>query len=99
MKYYPILMTGIAFLARIVPTAILIAALLLPFNSAKAGWFTVGPDYKQPTNAIPSTYKSAEYSNWEIGHALDNVPKGNWWEVFGDTNLNALETQALQANQ
>src|SRR6202012_5618443 len=23
----------------------------------------------------------------------------NWWQLFGDTNLNALETQALQANQ
>src|SRR6202000_2988265 len=33
------------------------------------------------------------------GHALDNVPKGSWWELFGDTNLNALETRALQANQ
>ena len=27
------------------------------------------------------------------------MPKGNWWEIFGDTNLNALEAQALQANQ
>ena len=27
------------------------------------------------------------------------MPKGNWWEVFGDTNLNELEAQALQANQ
>jgi outer membrane protein, multidrug efflux system len=27
------------------------------------------------------------------------VPKGNWWEVFGDTNLNELEAQALHANQ
>ena len=27
------------------------------------------------------------------------MPKGNWWEIFGDTNLNDLEAQALQANQ
>ena len=33
------------------------------------------------------------------GQPLDNVPKGNWWEIFGDTNLNALEAQAVQANQ
>ena len=27
------------------------------------------------------------------------MPKGNWWEVFADTNLNILETQAVSANQ
>src|SRR6185436_519606 len=30
---------------------------------------------------------------------LDHVPKGNWWEVFGDAGLNELEAQALNANQ
>ncbi|HXS67788.1 MAG TPA: efflux transporter outer membrane subunit, partial [Candidatus Polarisedimenticolia bacterium] len=29
----------------------------------------------------------------------DNVPKGNWWEVFDDSNLNELEAQALGSNQ
>jgi multidrug efflux pump len=80
-------------------TAILIATLLFTFTSAKASLFTVGPDYKQPTNAVPENYKAAEYGNWKIGQTLDNVPKGNWWELFNDTNLNALETQALAANQ
>jgi len=27
------------------------------------------------------------------------VPKGNWWEIFGDTGLNDLESQAVSANQ
>ncbi len=85
--------------AGAVTTAIVILALVIPFTALKAGPLTIGPDYKQPTNAIPQNYKAAEYGNWKIGHALDNVPKGNWWELFGDTNLNALETQALAANQ
>jgi len=76
-----------------------IAFGLLPFRPAEAGIFTVGPDYRQPTNAIPENYKAAEYGTWKAGKPLDGVPKGNWWEVFGDTNLNALENQALQANQ
>jgi multidrug efflux system outer membrane protein len=107
MKSNPILLTGIAFIARIFPlvvsrkavTNIFLAALLIPFTSGCARWLTVGPDYKQPTNAIPSTYKAMEYGHWKIGETLDNVPKGNWWELFGDTNLNALEIQSLQANQ
>ena len=68
-------------------------------NSAHAGWLTVGPDYHPPTNSIPAAYKSAELGSWTQGQPLDNVPKGNWWEIFNDTNLNVLEAQALQANQ
>jgi len=74
-------------------------AFLFGVVSANASLFTVGPDYKSPTNSIPANYKAAEFGNWKKGEPLDNVPKGNWWEIFGDTNLNALESQALQANQ
>ncbi|MGH7952107.1 MAG: efflux transporter outer membrane subunit [Limisphaerales bacterium] len=74
-------------------------ALLFGVTSANASLFTVGPDYKAPTNSIPANYKSAEFGNWKTGQPLDNVPKGNWWKVFDDTNLNSLEAQALQANQ
>jgi multidrug efflux system outer membrane protein len=30
---------------------------------------------------------------------LDNVPKGEWWRVFQDQDLNGLESRALVANQ
>ena len=74
-------------------------ALLLTVSSAKAGLLTVGPDYKKPTNSVPAKYKAAELGAWKEGRPLDNVPKGNWWELFGDVGLNELESQALQANQ
>ena len=48
---------------------------------------------------MPAVYKAVELGSWKEGQPLDNVPKGNWWEVFDDTNLNALEAQALRANQ
>jgi len=80
-------------------TAVILSALLIGAASANASLFAVGPDYKAPTNSTPANYKSAEYGNWEKGQPLDNVPKGNWWKIFGDTNLNALELQALEANQ
>jgi multidrug efflux system outer membrane protein len=60
---------------------------------------TVGPDYHAPTNAVPAQYKGTDLGNWKVGQPLDNVPKGTWWAVFNDTNLDALESQALQANQ
>jgi multidrug efflux system outer membrane protein len=60
---------------------------------------TVGPDYKNPTNAVSASYKAAELGAWKEGRPLDNVPKGTWWEVFDDASLNELESQALQSNQ
>jgi len=67
--------------------------------SSVAGPFTVGPDYKQPTNSVPENYKAVELGAWKEGRPLDHVPKGNWWEIFSDAGLNELESQAVNANQ
>ncbi|HTH50270.1 MAG TPA: efflux transporter outer membrane subunit, partial [Candidatus Limnocylindria bacterium] len=46
-----------------------------------------------------AAYKAAEFTgHWKEGRPLDTVPRGSWWEVFGDTSLNQLEAQALQSN-
>ena len=78
-----------------------VAALVFLFTlaGAQAGPLTVGPDYQAPTNAVPARYKGAETGNWQAAQPLDGVAKGNWWVVFGDTNLDDLEGQAVQANQ
>jgi len=81
-------------------TASLIAvALLFAAAPTRAGSLTVGPDYKQPVNSVPGNYKAVELGAWKEGRPLDNVPKGTWWEVFGDTGLDELESQAVKANQ
>jgi multidrug efflux system outer membrane protein len=84
--------TGIA-------SGVAVAALLFSIVSAQAGPLTVGPDYQPPTNAVPTQYKGAENGRWKTGQPLDTVPKGSWWTIFGDTNLDALESQGLHANQ
>jgi NodT family efflux transporter outer membrane factor (OMF) lipoprotein len=76
-----------------------IILLLLGIAPAKAGLLTVGPDYKAPTNSAPAGYKAAELGSWKQGQPLDAVPKGSWWQVFGDETLNNLEAQALTSNQ
>ena len=75
------------------------AALLFTVVSAKAGLLSVGPDYRPPTNSVPAYYKAVELGAWKEGRPLDNVPKGNWWEIFGDAGLNEQEAQAVRANQ
>ena len=76
-----------------------IVALLLAVAPARAGVLTVGPDYQKPPSQEPQQYKARELGAWQEGRPLDNLPKGSWWEVFGDARLNELEAQALGANQ
>lgn len=72
---------------------------LLTSVSSQAGPLTVGPDYQTPSNAIPTHYKSLATGQWQVSQPLDGVPKGNWWELFGDAHLNALETNAIAGSQ
>src|SRR5438270_3793575 len=72
------------------------AALLLAVGIFISGC-TVGPNYKRPT--APSTTKWDVAEPWREGTPKDAIPRGQWWTVFHDEDLNALETQALSANQ
>ncbi|HYL64667.1 MAG TPA: efflux transporter outer membrane subunit [Candidatus Methylomirabilis sp.] len=58
---------------------------------------TVGPNYQRVSAPTPPKWDVAE--PWREGAPKDAVAKGEWWSVFRDDDLNALETQALAANQ
>jgi NodT family efflux transporter outer membrane factor (OMF) lipoprotein len=36
---------------------------------------------------------------WKLAQPGDQTPRGNWWEVYGDPQLNGLEAQIDSANQ
>ena len=57
----------------------------------------VGPDYFKPSVPMTPAYK--EDQGWKIAQPRDQIPRGKWWEVFGDPQLNALEEQVSEANQ
>ena len=58
---------------------------------------TVGPDYKRPTVETPSAYK--ELKGWQPAEPQDQLPRGNWWEIYRDTTLNSLVSQVAVSNQ
>ena len=58
---------------------------------------SVGPNYKRPSPPSATKWDLAE--PWREGAPKDAIPKGQWWTVFHDEDLNALETQAFAANQ
>jgi multidrug efflux system outer membrane protein len=59
----------------------------------------VGPDYQRPeATSIPEAY-AGPGSDWKIAAPAAHLPRGNWWEIFGDPELNQLEMDAMAANQ
>jgi NodT family efflux transporter outer membrane factor (OMF) lipoprotein len=57
----------------------------------------MGPDYRRPQMVTPPEYK--ESKDWKIAEPRDGVPRGKWWEIFGDTQLNALAEKVEKSNQ
>jgi len=70
------------------------------FGAALAAFLagcTVGPNYQRVSAPAPQKWDVAE--PWRESAPKDAVPKGEWWAVFHDEDLSALEKEALQANQ
>jgi multidrug efflux system outer membrane protein len=66
----------------------------------------VGPDYHRPdalqNQPLPKTFGDGNSTNetlWKIAEPSANLPRGDWWEMFNDSELNRLETLALTNNQ
>jgi multidrug efflux system outer membrane protein len=64
---------------------------------ALLGGCTVGPKYQRATAPVPAKWDVSE--PWRESAPKDAVAKGEWWSVFHDDELGALEKQALDANQ
>src|SRR3984893_13907515 len=66
---------------------------------------TVGPKYARPSAAAAPAYKELTPANfkdtdgWKQAQPNDGTLKGNWWEIFNDAQLNALEEQVNVSNQ
>ena len=65
----------------------------------------IGPNDQRPAVPVPAAYKEPppasvrEASAWKVAQPHDGAPRGKWWEVFGDPQLNALEEQVDVSKQ
>jgi NodT family efflux transporter outer membrane factor (OMF) lipoprotein len=65
----------------------------------------VGPKYVKPTVSMapefkeqpPESFKEAD--GWKPAQPGDQGLRGKWWEIFGDSQLNALEEELTISNQ
>jgi NodT family efflux transporter outer membrane factor (OMF) lipoprotein len=75
-------------LARAAP---LIAAL------AVSGCAPVGPNFERPAAIVSPQFK--EVKGWKIATPRANEPKGAWWSVFHDPELDQLMRVVVVSNQ
>jgi NodT family efflux transporter outer membrane factor (OMF) lipoprotein len=65
----------------------------------------VGPKYVKPTAPMAPGFKEQppesfkESDGWKTAQPRDQALRGNWWEIFGDPQLKALEEEVTLSNQ
>jgi NodT family efflux transporter outer membrane factor (OMF) lipoprotein len=65
----------------------------------------VAPKYVRPSVQTPASYKEVtpadtrSMDGWKVAEPKDATLHGNWWEVFGDPELNSLEQEVSISNQ
>jgi NodT family efflux transporter outer membrane factor (OMF) lipoprotein len=59
---------------------------------------TVGPDYKRPETAIPDHFSEAG-GEWRTAQPGEFKVPDRWWGVFGDAELDRLESLVVIDNQ
>lgn len=58
---------------------------------------TVGPRYQRAQAPSAPAWKTQP--PWEAATPTDSIPKGPWWTIYHEDQLNDLEQQLLKANQ
>jgi NodT family efflux transporter outer membrane factor (OMF) lipoprotein len=59
----------------------------------------VGPGYKRPDTPAVAAFKESPPAGWKEAQPNEGVLRGAWWEMYGDTALNAFESQVSISNQ
>ncbi len=70
--------------------------LALALSATVLAGCAVGPDYVVPETDIPAAYK--EDNIWKTAKPADEYPRGQWWSVFRDPELDRLMEQLNSQN-
>ena len=56
-----------------------------------------GPDYERPAAPASPAFREVP-AGWKEAEPRDEILRGNWWEIFGDPELNALAEKVQGGN-
>ena len=72
------------------------SASVAAIAAATLGACAVGPNYVRPSAPISPTFKEA--AGWTPAAPADTLDRGDWWSLFGDPQLSALEAKVQVSN-
>lgn len=79
--------------------------MLLATMGGVLGGCSFAPTYQRPAVEAPAAFKESapahpELTNvWKVAQPSDAILRGKWWEMYNNTELNALEEQVAVSNQ
>src|SRR5262245_44471589 len=59
----------------------------------------VGPTYHRPPIAGTPAFKEAPPEGWKNAQPNEGLPRGRWWEIYSDPQLNDLVSKVELSNQ
>ena len=69
-------------------------ACVILVGAATLSGCSMAPKLMMPEVPVAATYK--EVAPWAPAQPADGLSRGDWWTMFGDPELNALQTRLLQ---
>ncbi|UCG39017.1 MAG: TolC family protein, partial [bacterium] len=75
----------------------LVSIMAVLFLSLAAAGCAPGRKYERPEVEVPTAYR--EGAPWKEASPSDDLPRGRWWKVFGDSVLDGLLERVRSANQ
>ena len=75
------------------------AALAAAAVALSATSCAIGPKYVRPQTPTPTAYREAPPAGWADATPGDAEVRGQWWQMFNDAALDALEDRVNISNQ
>lgn len=70
--------------------------LLAVVMAAALGGCSLAPAYQPPATPPAQAYRNV--GPWVAAQPSDRLPRENWWQLYGDSDLDALQTRLLANN-
>jgi NodT family efflux transporter outer membrane factor (OMF) lipoprotein len=83
----------------------ILQAFILMLGALVITGCSFAPKYSRPAIPTPVAFKELtpeqlkEAGLWKVAEPQDHALRGQWWELFGDAQLNALQERAGASNQ
>lgn len=75
-----------------------VRALVVGVSLGLSACGALGPAHERPSMNVPAAYSNVS-GNWKPAQPGDAIPRGSWWKIYKDPQLDVLAARVEQGNQ